>query len=225
MPIWSDSFLQDLRDRAEIELSTEVPCIFKRFSLTVTQGVAQYELPEEVITIRRITWKGKKVFPTTHQEQDASFNQLEYNSSRTGTPDLYIQLKYGRNQLVFYPTPSESITADDTDLDTIEGIQRRVVISAYVPSDLNSYRIPEYMRRRLVKQYVNYKAYLKEDQGMRVSAAEYFRQKWERAKEQLRTAKGGLYRGTIHQMGSIALTRKVPARPSLPSNFGRKVYL
>lgn len=225
MPIWSDEFLQDLRDRAEIELSTEVPCIFKRFTLTVTANQTQYTLPEEVISIQRITWKGKKLFPTTHQEQAANFNTIEYASSRTGIPDYYLQFSYGRNQIAFFPTPSESVSADDTDINTIEGVERRVVISAYIPSDLSSYRIPEYMRRRLVKQYVNYKAYLKEDQGMRVQASQYFQQKWMRAIEQLKTAKDGLYKGTVHQMGSLSLTKKVPARPTLPSNFGRKVYL
>lgn len=224
MPIWTDAFLNDLKDRAEIELSSDIPCIFKRFSIAVTANTAQYTLPQEVISIQRISWKGKKIYPTTHQEQDAQFNQIDYQTARRAIPDYYLQFTYGRNQIVFFPTPSESVTADDSDLGTIAGIERRVIISAFVPSDLVTYRIPEYLRRRLIKQYVNYKAYLKEDKGQRVAASEYFMQKWERSKAQLRKAKEGLYKGTIHQMGSITIAKQYPARPILPDNFGKKVY-
>jgi len=56
MPIWTEEYLLELQSRGEIDLTTDVRCIFDRFSLEVTSGTSSYDLPGGILSIARITW-------------------------------------------------------------------------------------------------------------------------------------------------------------------------
>lgn len=225
MAIWNDETLALYREQAERELSNEVPHIFKRYTLAVQQGVSKYDLPDEIISILFITYKGKTVFPTTKRELDAINCQISPNDSSTGTPRNYIILDEGRNKIKFHPAPNETITADDSALTSIDNYINKVVIGAYIESDQDDddYRTPSFMRRRLVKHYINYRSYLSENKNQRVEAALYYKNRWENAIQALRIAFDNVFKTCNPSMTPTIDDRKHPARPILPPEFGRKV--
>jgi hypothetical protein len=80
------------------------------------------------------------------------------------------------------------------------------------------YRLPDYIRRRLLKAYILSKAFLSEGKGQNLKAAKYWSAKWEYLSEtygnqvydQLNTP-----RRLISNSG-IGMRRHFPARPQLP---------
>ena len=153
MSAWADDYLLDLQRRGEIELSTDIPLIFHRFSLAVEDGVAAYTLPSGIVSISRITWKGKKVYP--YDERTAVSQGIfkdPFTETSTGTPIFYLQHNQGFDQLSFWPTPDETITADDSGIWGAD-IENRIIISCYKVADPTgtTYRIPEFLRRRILK--------------------------------------------------------------------------
>lgn len=225
MPIWTDEYLQLLQQRAEIELTTDVKCIFHRFSLAVTSGVSTYDLPEGIVSVQRVTWNGTRVNPydqITAQRFDLHIDPLTETTS--GKPYLYLQHNYGWDKIHFWPVPDENITADDSGIWGAD-IENRVVISCWIVADPTGFtqRLPEVVRRRVVKQYVNWKAYMKEGASQDIDAAGYFRSKYEAGKLHIQEVMGNIPRAIMTQMQPTLQGNPQVARPKLPSNFGRIV--
>ena len=225
MPIWTDEYLLELQSRGEIDLTTDVPCIFDRFSLEVTSGTSSYDLPDGILSIIRITWKGKKVWPYDNRSSLAAGIHLNPLTETTvGTPYLYLQHNYGFDKIYFFPTPDESISADDSGIWGTD-IANRVVVSCWKVADptSNLLRLPDFVRRRLIKYYVNMKAYAKEGPSQDTEAASYFQQKYELSKAHLRSVVNRIPRSVVQQFQPQNFNRPTIGRPRLPSNFGRIV--
>lgn len=222
MAIWDDNVLSLFREQAERELSNEVPHIFKRTTLAVTNGQKEYDVPEGIINILSIRYKGKTVTPTTERELETLYATITPNDTTTGVPRFYIRQNQGRKKIRFYPAPNETITADDSTLTYIDQYVNKVVIGAMVESDQNDedYRTPDFLLRRLIKHYVNYRAFLMESRGQKIRAAQYYKNRWEFAKEHLRSARSNLFKATWHKMAATKPNRRYPARPILPPEFG-----
>lgn len=225
MSAWTDDYLAELQDRGEIELSTDVPHIFHRFSLAVTDGDPDYTLPEGIVSISRLTWKGKRVWP--YDERTARVQGIykdPFTETVSGTPQFYLQHNQGMDQITFWPTPNESIGADDSGIWTND-IANRVIISCWkvaVPSG-SDFRVPEFLRRRILKYYVNMRAYAKEGPSQNIEAAMYFRDRYVAAKQHLQEVMDKVPRAIYKQFEPLAPVSYKPPRPVLPSNFGRIV--
>lgn len=225
MPIWNDDYLLDLQRRGEIDLSTDVPCIFNRFSLTIANGVATYSLPAGILSIIRITWKGRKIWPYDQRNAISAGIHIDpLTETSAGTPIIYVQHHYGFDKINFWPVPDETIGADDSKV-WGASIDDVVVVSCWQVADPtgSTYRIPEFLRRRLIKNYVNMKAYGKEGPSQDTQAVEYFKQKYNFCKDHFRRSVEQVPKAVQLQMqSSMSSTVRLP-RPRLPIEFGEIV--
>ena len=225
MPIWDDAYIIDLANRGEIELTTDVPCIFDRFSLDIVSGTSTYSLPEGLLSISRITWKGNKVWP--FEQRSAIIGNLNIDpltETITGTPYLYLQHNYGFDKIHFWPVPDESIGLDDSGIWGAD-ISNRVIISCWRIADPTGteFRLPDFIRRRLIKYYINTKSYGKEGPSQDTDASDYFKQKYQFSIEQLRLVKASLPKSIVNEMQPQVFGGRFIARPRLPINFGKVV--
>jgi len=220
MSIFSDEYLQYLLDRSEVDFSQAIPCIFYRFSLSITQGTSQYTLPTGVINILRVTWKGERVFPWEHSDTRQSNWMKPQNLSSQGKPKFYLSREYGYGQIKFHPIPNETVAADDTNIYGSD-IANRVIISAYRLADPTgtTYRLPEAIRERMGKYYAMYKAYQREGKGQDLIAAAYFERKHKLALSQFRKIIMKIPAAIQLQFGPTGMHRdNKPAKPLMPSD-------
>lgn len=223
MELWTEATLNAMKAEAERELSNRVPHIFKRFTVSVVQGENIITLPSNVQEVISFYYKGKKVDSKLFLEG----HQLVNNALGTneGDPRYFIRMYQGTLKLMVYPRFPETITADDTALTNYNQYKEKVVISAWVMSDPtdDNYRTPAFFLRRLIKHYVNMRAYMSEGKGQRVRAAGYYAQKWDLAIQHLFNAKQALYKFVMKGMMPTKIGPLKPSRPVLPPQFGRRV--
>jgi hypothetical protein len=232
--LWTNQYLSDLAIEAEITISTEVPCIYVRFPLTVTAAQSIYDFqtdtsPAQRLTgIIRVTWEGHTVWPVFQQQLQPFLIRPNENDVRSGRPYCYIRTGYGQDGIKFFPSPSASIAVSGS-VYTQAGIAANVIVSGWRianPSCGTSYRIPDYIRETLVRYYVMSRAYRKEGKGQNLDASRYFAVKYDKLLSRFKTITSQLFSVRYHgkrDIGPYAIYKK-PPRPSLPSNFGEPVY-
>lgn len=222
MPEITDTYLNELASAGEIELTTDVMCLWNRFSLAVTSGISTYTLPEGLLSIIDIRWKGKKIYPWSHKLAYELGMDTEPNDSASGQPFWYQTTGYGVGEINFFPTPNETITADDSNLNNTTGIRERVIVTCYRVADPSgtTFRLPDYLRRRINKYYINYRKYSREGQGQDTDVAAYFYERYQNAKAHLNQVMQEIPRSIVHSLVPPGLTRVGPTRAVLPSRFG-----
>ena len=177
--IWDDDYIARITKEAEREIAKKNKYIHYRFTLAITSGTAVYTLPNYVREIEEITWQGKSLKPLYQAE--ASRWTTNY-FTEGGEPKWYLRNPESMRGIRFIPIPNETLTAsatDDTTLDTI--ISSKLVISCYREPDTSGsvVSIPDYVARRLIKAYVLSRAFAKEGKGQNLTAAEYYKRKYE----------------------------------------------
>lgn len=199
--LWSDSYLASLASEGEEKISLLVNCIVDRFALRPFMGVPDYTLPDFVIGIRRITWKGmkidfltplqwRKMFPysgaysTEGAFESSAFVRHAFqtagafsDSSHMGKPRFYGFQGANRESVSFFPTPNEEVPIAPGDLYNSDVIEQNVIVECYRLSD-ETHEIPHFARRQLVKNYVMWKAFLKEGDSQNLKVAKYFEQRF-----------------------------------------------
>lgn len=222
MPIWSDAYLAQLIDDAEVEIvNNELVSLFHRFSLQVTKSIATYTLPKYVKRIVRITWKGKKLEPLSQEE----LSRLDYQYRTTeGEPFWYSRIADGLYVIRFYPIINETVTSDDSGISGSD-IENRVIVSCYRKPDTSSsvFQIPDYYARYLTKEYSLSRAFAVEGLGQNLKAALYYKNKYEGLSGLINEIKSSYQRAKSPNLREQVNTR--PARPILSSDFGRVVDL
>jgi hypothetical protein len=213
-PLFSSATITRFANEAEDIFAREKQCIIERETIAITSGTHTYTLPDYIIDIRKITWKGKKLDPLSFQKLR---NNLDMVS--TGTPDSYIYDNISASQIRFFPIPNENITSITTDLYGSE-ILNRVIIEYYRNPDHSIYIIPPFFRRRLLKSYINRCCFSIEGSGQNLKAAKYWDNKWNYLKEQY----GNLLEDLINEprriiMGGNAFERYVLPTPQLPYEY------
>jgi len=175
--IWSDSYLQQLINDGETDIVNKVTPIFERDSLAVTSGTATYTLPNFIIKIVQITWKGEVLEPLV---LDDLLNQDQQYRTTTGKPVGYSYSQDGLRTLRFFPVCNETIGADDTNIYGSD-IANRVIISYFRSPDTtqSTLQIPSYIGRRTIKPYVLWKAFKAEGIGQNINASDYYKNKYE----------------------------------------------
>ena len=222
MPIFTDSYLNTLLEDAEVALSESIPCIFDRFSLSVTAGTAVYTLPDTCFRLIEITWKGDALDPMEWADFQGSNWIKPQSLSQQGLPKNYLRVGNGWNKVMFHPTPDETIAASDVNLELIATIKARVIISCYrlaVPSG-STYRMPDFFIRHATKYYAMSKAYLKEGPGQNLIAAEYFLNKYNAVLRDLKKIVNEIPKNVAFQLGPSDDDfggRSRPPRPTLPT--------
>jgi hypothetical protein len=202
---------------AEEEFANEFPCIQHRVALSIVSGTSTYELSDNVLSIRRITWKGKKLDPLPHRNFRESFQ----SATQSGTPFWYVYNNIGLNQIKFFPAPNETISSITTNLYGSE-IASRVIVDYFRTPDFSSYTIPAYFRRRLLRAGTVSSCFAIEGEGQNLKASKYFKSRWQFLKQQY-----SLLLGELHNkprklvLGSCGTQGFFPGSPMLPmSRYG-----
>ena len=186
MPLHSDEYLERVTKEGERDIARKLRFSYYRFTIAVTANTATYELPEYVREIDSITWKGEVLHPLHHRElQRISWDYLTV----TGEPQYYIRSPENILGIRFSPIPTETITASASDNTSLGStIASKVIVSCYREPDTSGEQIalPDYISRRLLKAYVNYRGFAKDGEGHNPIAADYYLRKYEFLLEQFR---------------------------------------
>lgn len=244
MAIWSDSVINTFAAEAELEIATQVKCITKRIALDVRSGESLYNVPEDVISIRRVTWLGKKLeakefrgllqYPiispagvigafTQFSFNVRAFFSSSSNSTPSGPPYLYFYSGYGENVIKLFPTPAMNILP--TGLEDLFGpdIASMCIVEYYAFPDTstNTYRLPSYIARRLIKCFVLSKCYAIESPGQDLVASQRFAQRFTELMSNFRSINDGVFVSKVNTRSAQmnGLPTRI-SRPRLPSNFG-----
>jgi len=179
-----------------------------------------FTLPDDVISIRRITWRGYKLDPLPQR----NFREVFQNATQQGRPFWYVFNQVGQNLVQLFPTPNENLAAATTDL-WGSAIGNCFMIEYYRAPDFINYTIPNYFRRRLLKSYVLRGCFNIEGQGQNRKASQYFKERWRMQKESY-----GLLMRSLHNkprklvVNGISSSYYFPGAPLLPINrFGTSV--
>ena len=240
--LWSDTYISALAQEGEEKISLYVNCIVDRFALGTFEGVPNYTLPDYVIGIRRIIWKGLKIdfltalqwrqmFPfsggysTEGAFESSAFSFHAFNTAGkfTDTSNMGPPLFYGfqgsnRESLSFFPTPSEGVSISGGDLYGV-GIETDVIVECYRLSD-ETHSIPSFARRQLVKNYVLYKAFAKEGDSQNLKVSNYFKKKFEFGLAVFRQNHNRIFSPKIRVLEEqIGANYYEMGRPQLPMNL------
>lgn len=230
--LWTNQYLSDLASEAEVQISTEVPCIYVRFPLNIILGQGIYDFtvaasPAQYLTgIIRITWQGWTVHPVFQRQLRNAIIPLKPwdGDTLSSRPLIYMRSGYGFNGIKFFPAPNLSIPYDSSDITKQTGITNNVIVSGWRIADPTgtSYRLPDYIRETLVRYYVMSRAFKKEGKGQNVEASKYFQGKYENLLARFKVIVSQLFASRVHGVNSSldAVFGWKPPHPSLPTNFG-----
>lgn len=242
----SSTTVNRLSQEGENDFAVEYPCIIKRISLTVTSGVALATLPDDVKSIKRITWKGYKLDPLPQR----NFREVFQNATQTGRPFWYVFNNVGQNVIQLFPAPNEDLPLGSNLFDSLTGlfddqqglfdsftganlgtdlfganIPNCCIVEYYQIPDFVNATIPNYFRRRLLKSYVLRGCFNIEGQGQNRKASEYYKNRWRFLKD-----KYGELLHDLHNkprkliVNGISSSYFFPGNPILPINkFGTSV--
>jgi hypothetical protein len=226
--IWEEQFLSDLATDAENDAVQKCDYLFTRFSIEVTSGQSVYSLPSYVRKIERVTWKGYKVWPVSFREMcelnpaTMVASESEKVEAGTGKPLYYALHPNNIRNIRFYPTPNETLAADDTKVWTTTGIDDICCISAYRSPDGSSNVLPDYLSRRTKKAYILQQAFLKEGKGQNLTASAYYAKKYMFQIELLKKINNGHFVSRrLRLSDALSEQGRRPARPVLPPNYPR----
>ena len=223
--IWTDATLSTLAQQAEETIAMELPCIVSRISVKAIKDQAIVNLPNYVIDIISVTWKGYPLDPypiSSYIEAGSGPGTIS-----SGQPRYYLYSGYGLRALKLIPMPNETLTEASIPLVTKSEIKQRLVIECKRIPDVTgtSHRIPEYFRRRLVKEYVCARAFIQEGNGQNLGASAYYKQKFELLLSLVRQIHNGIFVTKRYEMLPQMTTfgQGSLGRPTLPSKFGRVI--
>ncbi len=210
--IWTDAFLNNLALQAEDDISSDVKCIVDRLSIATIAGNPFLYIPEYVLGIRRILWKGLKVWPLDRNEYKNykpligtyhsgaftdAFSDAFYHESTTYSPQsrpkFYITGLKERQQITLYPAPSESLATSAGNLWDSTVISTCVVIEYYRAADGVTWTLPSWIRRVLIRDYVLSHAFNAEGDGQNLVAAKYYNDHLELMKQVLVQVNNGVF--------------------------------
>jgi len=133
--------------------------------LDIVSGTPTYSLPVDVLSIRRVTWKGKKIDPLIAREW-RYINDI----TSTSEPQWYVFNQVGRNTIRLYPIPNETIIANQTSLFSTN-IATQCIVEYYQLTDSAIVLLPAYIRRRLIKYYVMHVCFAQEGKGQNLKSS------------------------------------------------------
>lgn len=160
---WSQDEIFDLIYDACLELALETKCIERTFTTTTVSGTQDYSFPTNVISIKRVTYDGKKIKPINMREDDA-VTGLNQTIATQGSSQFYWFWNY---VMSLRPIPDSAVT---------------LKIWAYVQpariSSASTLEIPTEFHMKLVNYVVGEMA----AKDSNFTAADRYLQRWEKSK-------------------------------------------
>lgn len=222
---FTDAQLLRFYKEAEDELAS-LNLIRDRIALSIVAEAGEYTLPEYVIGIRGITYQGNSLNPYRGSEMIRSGSAPM--NVQTGEPKEYIYSYKGVSIIRLYPTPALPIVAPVTSLWETTAIQNGVIVEFYRTPDYNQTvlnRIPSDIRDNYLDDYVFFRSLGIESKEMDMQASAFHGDWWMENISEVSTIKQMITKCITYEMKPIISERyNKPARPVLPTNFGRKTY-
>lgn len=231
MPIWTEDQVNQYIADAPSSINNDLPCLFHRFYVAVTEDEAVLVLPAKVKTVTKVSWKAKTLQHIGWLDMEALMQTSDgindiYSSSE---PQYYSEHPSKVNVIILYPTPNESL--DDTEDAThdpykpIKNEERLTIQCWRHPEDgVEEATLPSYILRRLVKAYVLWKAFAKEGKGQDFKASNYYATKYKYLIDNFKKINAGVYVSKRYALQGNTTRSGKPARPVLPSNFEKVTY-
>lgn len=218
MSLFDSTTITRFSQEGESTFADEYPCILTRIALQITANQSQYVLPDNVRSIRRITWtNGFKLDPLGQRNMREVFQY----ATQVGTPYWYVFNNIGANTIQFFPIPPQNVAISGKNVWS-DAITTDVIVEYYMLPDFVNNILPVYFRRRLLKSYVLKMCFGREGSGQNLKNMQYFSDRWNMLKE-----KYGVLLDEIHgksrklSLNGITSNQFFPGQPILPvSRFG-----
>src|SRR5216683_5973896 len=221
MPVFDSTTLARYYAEGENVFSDSTPFLVDRLSPTITSGISTYTIPDFVRSIRRVTHLGQKLDPLTRRNQRDVFQA----ATQQGRPFWYVFNNIGLNKISLFPVPSQTLAAAAGNLWGATAIGAGVIIEFYRVTDNITFVMPDWIKRQLLKQYVNMRAFAVDGSGHNEKLVQYFQQRWT-----LRSSEFAGLLDEIHSkprklcLSDIIGSNYFPASPLLPiTRFGISV--
>ena len=221
MPLFQSSDLQRFYFQGENEVSSEKPFLVDRVSLATVAGTipAIFTLPDYCVSIRRVTYQAQMLDPLPQR----NLREVFQSATQTGKPFWYIYNNVGQNQIQLFPAPGDNLSV----LANVWGsdIPNALIVEFYRATDNQTFTIPTYLRRQLLKQYVAMRANQIDGPGYNAKLAKYFGQKWQMKKGEFAEWLDYLYNAP-RKLGvnEVIGSNYFPGEPVLPiAQFGISV--
>jgi hypothetical protein len=221
VPLFDTTTLERYYFQAENELSTEHPFLIDRLALPVVANTAIYTLPDYVVSIKRITYLSQKLDPLPQR----NFREVFQSAGQKGKPFWYVYNNVGLNQIQLFPNPPDNLPVINGSLFLGANILKGCIVEFYRATDNNTFRVPEYARRQLLKQYAAARLFNIEGPGQNMKLSAYFTQKWKAMSADFYNHLDELYgRPRKLIVNEIVSSNYYPAAPVLPiGQFGISV--
>jgi hypothetical protein len=237
--IWTNQQLALWSADALADIAVNVPCIFARECLPITQGKSVYTLPNYVRTLRRVTWRGKSLEPASWEELQlltpatvfldvGSSANIETSVSR---PLFYAMHPTNPYDIRLHPCPNETFTING-EPDPYSPIPNSpsCIIDYWREPDTTGTNplisLPPYISRRTQKAYVLSVAFAAEGKGQDGNASNYYDKKYQFLLDQFRAINEGCFISKKYSLGDGMLdpqNYRYP-RPMLGPNFERTIF-
>jgi hypothetical protein len=219
MPLFNSSDLQRFYSQGENEISTDVPFLVDRLSLSVVAGTPTYQLPDYVASIRRVTYLGWRCDPLNQRNQREVFQ----SATQQGRPFWYVFNNIGAVQIRLFPAPGDTIAAG-TNLWSTD-IPTSVIVEYYRATDNVTFILPTWIRRRILKYYTAFRAYSIDGPGSNLKVAQYHMARWLQGKQDFTDVLHFLFTNPRKFcISDIVSSNYYPGEPVLPiDQFGVSV--
>lgn len=216
----SAATISRLSNEGENAFAVEYPCILKRIAPAVSLNQSLVTLPDDVKSIRRVSWLGFKMDPLGHR----NFREVFQNATQQGRPFWYIFNNVGQNIIQIFPAANQAISSAVNDL-WGAAIPNQLIIEYWQTPDFSTAILPSYIRRRLLKTYILRGCFNIEGQGQNLKARDYFKNRWLKLKEDYGNLLGDLCNKPRKLVvNGITSSYFFPGHPILPiDKFGESV--
>lgn len=198
--LWDAEVINRFLEQGEDTFVTDYPCLVSRVALDIVANTADYALPELLHSIRRVTWKGKKLFPLPKRFHDNIFQGVQF--VQKGEPEYYLYNGISARTIRLFPTPNVNLASTTSNLFGSE-IGNRCIIEYFQLADHSTKVIPTFFRRRLLKSFVLSKCFQIEGKGQNLKNAKYHEKKW----KELSTVYGSLMNELFGRARRLVITQ------------------
>lgn len=214
---WSAGDVSAVTAECEIEVSRETKALFKQFKLAAVADQREYTLPEGILGIIRVTYKGKKVWAQqTSDAHEARTYPLPTDGAGTSVHCYY-----------FDPSDYTKFYIDPPFLESVSdsgaiNYATDFIVSAYVEAVPSTFPLPAHLLKICETPYIYHKLFKREGKTQLLKASQFCQ---------------NLYRQMLFLMQKVASKPRLKVfdpvlpqapqgrlvnRPILPSNFGAK---
>lgn len=219
--IWTNAEIEDNLNEAENVLTTEGAKTFiDRYSLTISEGVSLYQLPEYCIDIRKIMWLGYSLDPFKHQSM--ILDDVSPDPTTMSRPYKYVYSGFGTNVIKFLPAPAIDL-AVITDCWDQSQVMLGCVVEFYRKQSTtdSTFQLPSYLRHRLCRYYILWQCFMRQGPGQDLVAAEFYRKKFYSVSlPGIKAFRNQIMNAVVYVLGDAnERISQMPHKPVLPSRF------